>query len=100
MEVLRAIRRRLVWQAAQRRRRRRWRDAKVLLILVLACVLFQVFGLACGVVGYVLQRLGLLPEDGSSVVDTASDQAYGLDDGRFVVREPRYGIMAMRAGVA
>jgi hypothetical protein len=62
MALLRSISQWLAWRRAQRRMRRRWRDLKVILLLVLICLLFQLFSLGCGVIGYTLQRLGLLPE--------------------------------------
>jgi hypothetical protein len=46
---------------AYRRARKRWRDIKTLLVIVLIFVLCNIAGLACGVTGYTLQRLGLLP---------------------------------------
>ena len=46
---------------AYRRARRRWRDIKTLLVLILICALFNIASLVCGVTGYTLQRLGLLP---------------------------------------
>ena len=48
-------------RAAARRARRRWEKIQPLLILVLLCVLCQVFSAICGLTGYVLQYLGLLP---------------------------------------
>lgn len=62
MSLLRSISQWLAWRRAQRRLRRRWRDLKVILLLVLFCLLFQLVSLGCGVIGYTLQRLGLLPE--------------------------------------
>ena len=46
---------------AIRRVKKRWREMKVLLFLVFGCILFNAIGLICGVAGFTLQRLGLLP---------------------------------------
>ena len=51
----------LEYRRTLRRTRRQWRDIKVLLLLALACILFNAIGLICGATGYTLQRLGLLP---------------------------------------
>lgn len=51
----------LEYQLARWRVQRRWRNLQPLLILVFLCVLCNLFGLVCGVAGYTLQRLGLLP---------------------------------------
>ncbi len=81
----------------------------MLLALVLACVLCQVFGLACGVVGYVMQWLGIPPDDATSPVwDAEWDQVRrpsGVERSfpRLVpgiVQVRGYGIIVMYAGVA
>ena len=46
---------------AYRRARRRWRDAMTLLTLVLICALLNISFFCCGLVGYTLQRIGILP---------------------------------------
>jgi hypothetical protein len=58
MNVLNALSR---WIAI-RRAQRRWRDVRTILILVLICVLCNVVSLFCGLTGYTLQQLGLLPQ--------------------------------------
>jgi len=57
LDLLTALERR----RAIRRVRKRWREMKVLLFLVFGCILFNAIGLICGVAGFTLQRLGLLP---------------------------------------
>ncbi len=58
MNLWRAISRWLAW----RRTRRQIRDLQVILVLVLICVLCNVVTFGCGLVGYVMQQIGLLPE--------------------------------------
>ncbi len=60
-DMLRGIDRWLTLRRQSRRMRRRWRDIKFFLILILLCVLFNLCSLMCGLTGYTLQRLGLLP---------------------------------------
>jgi len=52
------------WREIQRAKRR-WRSIRTILILVLICALFNIISLACGVVAYVLQQIGLLPPAGA-----------------------------------
>ncbi|MBN1874823.1 MAG: hypothetical protein JXA33_11385 [Anaerolineae bacterium] len=46
---------------AYRRARRRWRDAMTLLTLMLICVLLNLSFFCCGLIGYTLQQIGVLP---------------------------------------
>ena len=48
------------WRAIQRAKRR-WRDIRIILILVLICALCNIATIACGLIGYVLQQIGILP---------------------------------------
>lgn len=46
---------------AIRRAQRRWRDTRTILILVLLCALCNIVTVACGLIGYALQQIGILP---------------------------------------
>ena len=64
MDFLNAFHR---WREIQRAKRR-WRDIRTILILVLICALCNIATIVCGVMGYVLQQIGILPEEVGIVV--------------------------------
>lgn len=56
MDFLNAFHR---WRA-YRRTRRRWRDTRTILVLVLICALCNFIGIACSLFAYALQQIGIL----------------------------------------